>query len=70
MDLGPCPKLHSDKLKEEFEHARKDRNYGIEEEFEQTLYQFVRDCDHRIESARRRLEKPATEGSAAPLVTI
>ncbi|KAI9598114.1 hypothetical protein BDF19DRAFT_433549 [Syncephalis fuscata] len=61
MDLGPCSKLHSDKLKEEYEAARKER-------IENTLQQFVRDCDHRIDSARRRLEKPAAEGNAAPLL--
>lgn len=68
MDLGPCPKLHSDKLKNEYEKARHSRSYGYEEEFEQALQQFVSECDHRINNARRRLEKQSSDSNAGPLV--
>ncbi|RKP09510.1 U1 snRNP-associated protein Usp106, partial [Thamnocephalis sphaerospora] len=66
MDLGPCPKIHSEKLKEEYEQARKERDFGYDDELERSLERFVRDCDRRIESARRRLEKPADEISGPP----
>jgi hypothetical protein len=66
MDLGPCPKIHSEKLKEEYEKARKERGISYDDELERTLEAFVRDCDRRIESARRRLEKPADEIAGPP----
>ncbi|CAG8641105.1 8913_t:CDS:2, partial [Paraglomus occultum] len=59
MDLGPCPKLHSQRLKSEYEEARKrnpnQHNYDLE--FERSLAQFVADCDRKILSAQRRLDK-------------
>ena len=32
MDLGECPKVHSEALRADFEDANKNRNYGFEKE--------------------------------------
>ena len=39
MDLGECPKVHSEALRADFEEANKKKNYGFEKEVE--FYFFV-----------------------------
>ncbi|CAG8433378.1 8106_t:CDS:10 [Ambispora gerdemannii] len=57
MDLGACPKVHSERLKNEYEEARSRKEYNFEAEFERNLANFVQDCDRKISSAQRRLDK-------------
>ncbi|KAG9294576.1 hypothetical protein G9A89_008055 [Geosiphon pyriformis] len=57
MDLGSCPKVHSERLKMEYEEARQKNEYNFETEFERNLAIFVQDCDRKISSAQRRLDK-------------
>lgn len=54
MDLGDCPKIHSDTLKQDYEEAKKD--YGYEFELMRHLESLVADCDRKIVKARKRLE--------------
>ncbi|KAF8526182.1 small nuclear ribonucleoprotein [Hysterangium stoloniferum] len=68
MDLGPCPKSHTERLKNEFIAEReKDPNNPIfarfQQEYESNLFAFVDECDRRIRAAHRRLEKTPEENA-------
>jgi hypothetical protein len=68
MDLGPCPKAHTDRLKDEY-NAEKEKNPNRPEfakfqaEYESNIFQFVDECDRRIRAAHRRLEKTPEENA-------
>lgn len=68
MDLGACPKAHTDRLKTEFEAAKaKEPNGSIfarfQAEYENNIFSFVDECDRRIKAAHRRLEKTPEENA-------
>jgi len=68
MDLGACPKAHTDRLKTEFEAEKaKDPNNSIfarfQGEYENNIFSFVDECDRRIKAAHRRLEKTPEENA-------
>ncbi|EKM82540.1 hypothetical protein AGABI1DRAFT_111147 [Agaricus bisporus var. burnettii JB137-S8] len=68
MDLGACPKSHTERLKTEFLAAREaDPNGAIfskfQLEYEQNIFAFVDECDRRIRAAHRRLEKTPEENA-------
>jgi RNA-binding protein Luc7-like 2 len=66
VDIGPCPKVHSDTIlkqfKEALEQVPRDPRIGIyKQEHENHIYGFVDDCDRRIKMAQRKLEKTPEE---------
>ncbi|WWC69906.1 uncharacterized protein I206_103849 [Kwoniella pini CBS 10737] len=66
MDLGPCPKIHSDRILKQFqEHAMANpadpRVAAFRQEHENKLYGFVDDVDRRIRASQRKLEKTPEE---------
>ncbi|GAA5834854.1 hypothetical protein JCM3766R1_003264 [Sporobolomyces carnicolor] len=74
MDLGPCPKNHSQKLKQEYlDLYKKSEAAGDEKQlhilntfkanYEQIIYHFIEECNRRISSAQRRLEKTPEENN-------
>ena len=68
MDLGACPKSHTDRLKQEFNEAKaKDpsdpRFNRFQSEYESNIFSFVDECDRRIKAAHRRLEKTPEENA-------
>jgi hypothetical protein len=68
MDLGACPKSHTDRLKQEFLEAHANdpndpRFNRFQEEYERNIFVFVDDCDRRIRAAHRRLEKTPEENA-------
>ena len=68
MDLGACPKSHTDRLKQEFNEAKaKDpsdpRFSRFQSEYESNIFSFVDECDRRIKAAERKLEM--TPGESA-----
>lgn len=68
MDLGPCPKSHTERLKNEFIAAREAEPtnpiFGrFQAEYESNLFAFVDECDRRIRAAHRRLEKTPEENA-------
>ncbi|KEI37632.1 uncharacterized protein L969DRAFT_590211 [Mixia osmundae IAM 14324] len=74
MDLGPCPRSHSEKLKIEFGAAREAAEKGegdvalrdlesMRAEYERNVLGFVDECDRRIRAAQRRLEKTPEENN-------
>lgn len=68
MDLGACPKSHTERLKTEFNTAKtEDSNNPIfnrfQMEYESNIFAFVDECDRRIRAAHRRLEKTPEENA-------
>jgi len=68
MDLGACPKSHTERLKTEFLAARAanpgDPTFSrFQKEYEANIFQFVDECDRRIRAAHRRLEKTPEENA-------
>ena len=68
MDLGACPKSHTERLKTEFLQAKEaNPNDPIfarfQMEYESNIFAFVDECDRRIRAAHRRLEKTPEENA-------
>jgi hypothetical protein len=68
MDLGACPKSHTERLKTEFLAAKaatpNDPTFArFQKEYESNIFQFVDECDRRIRAAHRRLEKTPEENA-------
>ncbi|BGP13892.1 hypothetical protein JCM10213_002532 [Rhodosporidiobolus nylandii] len=74
MDIGPCAKTHSVKLKNEYEELLKKAEEEKDEQqikifntfkanYEQVIFSFVGECDRRIQAAHRRLEKTPEENN-------
>lgn len=61
MDLGLCPKIHSEQLKIDFQQASLTREYGYEFDLQRDLAKYVDDCNRRIDQAQRRLERSPEE---------
>ena len=66
MDLGPCPKTHSERILKQFqEHVAAQPNdpriTAFKQEHENTLFGFIEDCDRRIRASQRKLEKTPEE---------
>lgn len=76
MDLGACPKSHTERLKTEFLAAREaDASNPIfnrfQMEYESNIFAFVDECDRRIRAAHRRLEKtPEENAKTTNLVSV
>lgn len=76
MDLGACPKSHTERLKTEFLQAREaspsDPIFAkFQTEYESNIFAFVDECDRRIRAAHRRLEKtPEENAKTTNLVSI
>ena len=56
MDLGECPKMHSQTLKNDYEEARKKKDYGYDYDLEMNLQRYVEDCDRKIKRNQKHLE--------------
>ncbi|KZT68146.1 putative U1 snRNP protein [Daedalea quercina L-15889] len=68
MDLGACPKSHTERLKTEFLQAKEaspnDPIFSrFQMEYESNIFAFVDECDRRIRAAHRRLEKTPEENA-------
>jgi len=62
-DLGICPRTHSESLRTEYNNASdaKKAEWGFEWDYRDDMFHYINDCDRRIESAQRRLEKTPEE---------
>lgn len=68
MDLGACPKSHTERLKTEFLQAKEENPNDpifarFQMEYESNIFAFVDECDRRIRAAHRRLEKTPEENA-------
>ena len=61
QDLGPCPKVHSEPLKTEYEAAPDKSKYGFEYDYMRDMQKYIDECNRRIDNAQRRLEKTPDE---------
>ena len=61
QDLGPCPKVHNEPLKSEYEAAADKSKYGFEYDYMRDMQKYIDECNRRIDSAQRRLEKTPDE---------
>ncbi|EZF20539.1 hypothetical protein H112_05216 [Trichophyton rubrum D6] len=63
QDLGPCPKLHSEGLKAEYDAAssHEKAKWGFEYDYLRDMQKYIDECNRRIDSAQRRLEKTPDE---------
>ncbi|GKU05847.1 luc7 protein [Fusarium langsethiae] len=63
QDIGPCPKVHNEGLKAEYEALsdREKQKYGFEYDYMRDLQKYIDDCNRRIDAAQRRLEKTPDE---------
>lgn len=63
QDIGPCSKTHLPNLREEFQSASdaQKREWGFEFDYQRDINSYVSECDRRIDSAQRRLEKTPDE---------
>ncbi|KAJ1561453.1 putative RNA-binding protein Luc7-like 1, partial [Nowakowskiella sp. JEL0078] len=60
--LGSCRKKHNIKLKQQYEEAVASGEFrGYEDELRIALQHFVADCDKKIISSQRRLDKPSED---------
>ena len=68
MDLGACPKSHMERLKVEYQQAKEQNPSDpvfarFQAEYENNIRAFVEDCDRRIRTAHKRLEKTPEENA-------
>lgn len=61
MDLGLCPKIHSEQLKLDYQQASMTKEYGYEFDYQKDLAKYVDECNRRVEQAQQRLEKSPEE---------
>ncbi|KAF5654727.1 putative U1 snRNP [Fusarium sp. NRRL 25303] len=63
QDIGPCPKVHNEGLKAEYDGLsdREKQKYGFEYDYMRDLQKYIDDCNRRIDAAQRRLEKTPDE---------
>ncbi|EUC27445.1 hypothetical protein COCCADRAFT_41827 [Bipolaris zeicola 26-R-13] len=62
-ELGPCPKVHNEALKTEYQEADADqkRRWGFEFDYMRDMQHHIDACNRKIDSAQRRLEKTPEE---------
>lgn len=63
VDLGPCPKSHTPKYKDEYRKALAagERFPEFEREHEHNIFSFISDIDRKIAANKRRLEQTPEE---------
>lgn len=64
QDLGPCPRVHSENLKIDYEAlpaAEKASKYGFDYDYMRDMQKYIDECNRRIDGAQRRLEKTPDE---------
>ncbi|KAK9450118.1 uncharacterized protein V1518DRAFT_413036 [Limtongia smithiae] len=63
QDFGPCPKIHSEAHKAEYQREReRGREFPqFEYEYTKDLEKYIFDCNRRIDAAQRRLERTPDE---------
>jgi hypothetical protein len=63
QDFGPCPNVHSEALKQEYQDATPEqkREWAFEWDYYRDMQGKVEECNRRIEQAQRRLEKTPDE---------
>ncbi|KRZ18750.1 putative RNA-binding protein Luc7-like 1, partial [Trichinella zimbabwensis] len=61
MDMGICSRVHDPALRADYEKASTDRDYFYDVDALDHLERFFRDCDRRMEGAKKRLAETQEE---------
>jgi hypothetical protein len=63
QDFGACTKTHNEGLKVEYQNASDEQKqkWGFEFDYLKDMQKYVEDCNRKIESAQRRLDKTPDE---------
>ena len=63
QDLGPCPKVHNEALKAEYEGAdpEQKKRWGFDYDYMRDMQKYIDECNRKIDTAQRRLEKTPDE---------
>ncbi|KAI9666104.1 MAG: splicing factor [Bathelium mastoideum] len=63
QDIGPCARTHSEALRAEYQEASAEqkRRWGFEFDYLWEMKKYVDECNRRIDSMQRRLEKNPDE---------
>ena len=61
QDLGPCPKVHSESLKGEYDASQDKAKFGFEYDYMRDMQKYIDECNRRIDAAQKRLEKTPDE---------
>lgn len=61
QDLGQCPRVHSESLKQEYESSPDKSKLGFEYDYMRDMQKYIDECNRRIDAAQRRLEKTPDE---------
>lgn len=63
QDLGPCPRVHAEALKVEYEALpeKEKTRLGFDYDYMRDLSKYIDECNRRIDSAQRRLERTPEE---------
>jgi len=63
QDFGPCPKVHNEALKAEYQEASTEQKqiWSFEFDYLRDMQKYVDECNRRIDQAQRRLEKTPEE---------
>ncbi|XP_064391711.1 luc7-like protein 3 isoform X2 [Halichondria panicea] len=59
-DMGTCPDIHDQKLKNDYDSSGRKGDYGYESKFQHHLEDIIRDLDKRICRGRARLDRSVT----------
>ncbi|KAH6629155.1 hypothetical protein C7974DRAFT_311766 [Boeremia exigua] len=62
-ELGPCPKVHNEALKTEYQEAdaEQKRRWGFDFDYLRDMQHHIDGCNRKIDQAQRRLEKTPEE---------
>eukprot|EP01055_Gregarina_sp_Pseudo9_P000538 Gregarina_sp_Pseudo_9__537@NODE_1347_length_1671_cov_4_926471_g1258_i0_p1_GENE_NODE_1347_length_1671_cov_4_926471_g1258_i0NODE_1347_length_1671_cov_4_926471_g1258_i0_p1_ORF_typecomplete_len458_score137_97LUC7/PF03194_15/5_8e75FdhE/PF04216_12/0_0011ZnC2H2_12/PF18112_1/1e04ZnC2H2_12/PF18112_1/0_053KMP11/PF03037_16/0_04KMP11/PF03037_16/3_4e03DUF4407/PF14362_6/0_31Vps53_N/PF04100_12/0_47LPP/PF04728_13/32LPP/PF04728_13/17CAMSAP_CC1/PF17095_5/5_2e02CAMSAP_CC1/PF17095_5/0_37DUF1811/PF08838_10/5_8e03DUF len=64
-DLGPCPKIHNDSLKEQYQSSPDKEAFAVEyeAEFISFLEKLIEQAEQKIEKANRRIDAPLPDNA-------
>eukprot|EP01056_Protomagalhaensia_sp_Gyna25_P002107 Protomagalhaensia_sp_Gyna_25__2106@NODE_2137_length_1264_cov_6_425306_g1765_i0_p1_GENE_NODE_2137_length_1264_cov_6_425306_g1765_i0NODE_2137_length_1264_cov_6_425306_g1765_i0_p1_ORF_typecomplete_len388_score49_66LUC7/PF03194_15/2_1e76FdhE/PF04216_12/0_001ZnC2H2_12/PF18112_1/0_043KMP11/PF03037_16/0_032AAA_23/PF13476_6/0_023AAA_23/PF13476_6/1_5e03DUF1811/PF08838_10/4_8e03DUF1811/PF08838_10/0_075LPP/PF04728_13/30LPP/PF04728_13/10Antiadapt_IraP/PF10796_9/2_2e02Antiadapt_IraP/PF10796_9/0_42SHE3/PF1707 len=64
-DLGPCPKIHNDGLKEQYQSSPDRESFAVEyeAEFISFLEKLIEQAEQKIEKANRRIDAPLPDNA-------
>jgi hypothetical protein len=69
MDIGACRKVHSDRLKKDYEDARaKGEHSGYENEWAHSLAKFVAECDRKSQITLKKMDRNPDDNKALQLI--
>ncbi|KAI4364611.1 hypothetical protein MLD38_020679 [Melastoma candidum] len=65
MDMGPCPKVHSLQLRQDYQEAKAKGEDNYDRELEEVIDRLIVECDRKIARALKRLEEDDAKAAIA-----